>query len=203
MPDWRVQRAGTEDSPARRVQAGQPAEPPQQRQPKGPPSRDRCPAGWDADIWHLVLLFEQYARADEIELTAGRPVIYMEIDDLVSRYGCAAAGVPPGGPRLRAPEARHRHGGALLVHWPRAARRDRRPGADVGPEGRDHHGRVLVPHPGRACRRTTCASILAEYGQACLEHWKSLRIAKAIDEQPREPRQIMRRVTMPADSKEG
>lgn len=54
--------------------------------PKPPPDKDRCPAGWDSDTWHLVLLFEQYARADRIDLAAGRPVIYAELNDLVSRF---------------------------------------------------------------------------------------------------------------------
>ena len=187
----------------RGCRTGRPSRPLVQRQPKGPPSRDRCPAGWDADIWHLVLRFEQYARADKIELTAGRPVIYMEITDLVSRYGMRAQDVPPGGARLRAPAARHRHGGALLV--PLAAREARRPGgrADhLGPEGRDHHGRAVVPHHGRV-RRGPLPSVLRRVRPGSGKHWRSLRIVKSIDEQPKEPRRIMRRVTMPADSKEG
>ena len=111
------------------------------RKPKGPPSRDKCPAGWDADIWHLVLLFEQYARADDIELTAGRPVIYMEINDLVSRYGMR--------PQVFRQEVygceRRKLGTDMAAHcwyhWPPGKPcRAGGPGADVGPEGRDHPG---------------------------------------------------------------
>lgn len=53
---------------------------------KGPRDRDDCPAGWDADLWSLTLRFEQDARADRIDLKAGRPVIYSELADLVARH---------------------------------------------------------------------------------------------------------------------
>ena len=174
-----------------------------QRQPKGPPSRDRCPAGWDADIWHLVLLFEQYARADEIELTAGRPVIYMEINDLVSRYG-----MRPQVFRQEVHGCERRKLGTDMAahcwyHWP--------PGKPAEQEAREltwvQKAEIILAEFWSRIQNEHAADHLrqyfAEYGQACLAHWRSLRIAKAIDEQPREPRQIMRRVTMPADSEEG
>lgn len=50
-----------------------------QRAAKQPPDTDKCPNGWDQDIWHLVLVFEQKAREDEIVLAHGRPLLYAKL----------------------------------------------------------------------------------------------------------------------------
>ena len=56
--------------------------------------RDRCPRGWDEDIWHLVLLFGQKAERDQVYLRAGRPVIYSELDHRISESKIRAQKVP-------------------------------------------------------------------------------------------------------------
>jgi hypothetical protein len=164
---------------------------------KLPPSRDRCPAGWDADIWHLTLLFEQYARADDIELRAGRPVIYMEIDDLVTRYtmrgreyphevyGCSARFFPKD-------LASH-----CCLHWPPNAPGDQA----AGPLGWTQKVEVIMDEfwsriwDDRAVDHFR--QYFAEYGLMAVRHWANLRAAKEI-RQIRDDRDMMT-----ADSKEG
>ncbi len=190
--------------PQRPGYVNQPAKP---SGPKPPPSKDRRPAGWDKDIWHLTLLFEQYARADGIELKAGRPVIYMEIDDLVSRYkmrpeafrqevyGCGRRKLPAD------------MAARCWYHWP-----PDKPAEQVARElDWVQKAEIIMAEFWSRIQNDMALDHLrqfwAEYGSACLEHWRSLRIIKSIDEQPRKPREIMRRRkpgdTMQADSKEG
>jgi hypothetical protein len=52
-----------------------------------PPDRDRCPRGWDTDIWHLALVFESLAGDQDIKLRAGRPVIYSELAGRIKDSG--------------------------------------------------------------------------------------------------------------------
>lgn len=174
---------------------------------KPPPDRDRCPAGWDADIWHLALLFEQYARADKIELRAGRPVIYAEISALVDRYGMR--------------EGRYRHeirgcarrelpkdmADRCWFHWPpqETARQEARALTWVEMAEvilAEFWSRIWDAHALDHLRQH-----FGEYGTAAVEHWNSLRIVASIEDQPREPRQPVRRQrpgdTMADASKEG
>lgn len=46
--------------------------------------RDSCPAGWDRDIWDLVLFWEQ--KRDQYSHTGpGRPVIYAELKAVIGK----------------------------------------------------------------------------------------------------------------------
>ena len=166
------------------------------RQPKGPPSRDRCPAGWDADIWHLVLRFEQYARADKIELRAGRPVIYMEIDSLVRRFGLRDVRLHPEtygcDRRTLQPDMAAR----CWFHWP-----PHYPGSqqDYTEIGWVEVVEVIMAEfwsriwDDRAV--DFFGQYFSEYGAAMQKHWASLRMVKAADD--------IARAMMTADSKEG
>lgn len=67
------------------------------RTPSGgslPPDRDRCPRGWDTDIWFLALLFESLAEEQDIKLRAGRPVIYSELAGRIKDSGIRNMTVP-------------------------------------------------------------------------------------------------------------
>lgn len=66
----------------------------QTRPPTPPPDRDRCPRGWDEDIWKLALLFESLADEQDIKLRAGRPVIYSELDHRIKNSGIRTMEVP-------------------------------------------------------------------------------------------------------------
>jgi hypothetical protein len=177
-----------------------------------PPSLDGCPPDWDADVWNLVLLFEEYARADDIRLRAGRPVIYAEIDGLVTQWnmreksrsglykqevsGCTRRELSTG-------LAAH-----CWYHWP--------PGKTSRQEQlrvltwvqvveilmAELWSRVMDENALEHFRR-----YFAEYGLAMANHWKSLRIIREIASQPKQDRPVMRRRvpsgTMAVDSKEG
>lgn len=175
--------------------ANQPTAP---RQPKGPPGKDRCPAGWDEDIWSLALLFRQYARADGIELQQGPPVIYMEIDDLVTRYtmrgrtypqevyGCKARFFPTD-------LASH-----CWLHYPVSPPEDQKPGDLVW------HQKVEVIMAEFWSRVWDARALdhfrqhFAEYGLMAVRHWENLRAVRAVDDRRRHERAMMT-----ADSKEG
>lgn len=54
--------------------------------PKRRHDRNMCPAGWDADIWDLTLLWEQ--KREEYRYTGpGRPVIYTELEHIIRVSG--------------------------------------------------------------------------------------------------------------------
>jgi len=177
-----------------------------------PPDVDGCPAGWDASLWYLTLLFEKYARADGITLRAGRPVIYAEIDALVTQWNMrekAAKGQYK--QEVTGCERRklgHDMADRCWYHYP------------PGRSSRQEQHRVLAwPEVVEIIMAELWSRIMdehalgylrqffAEYGLAMAKHWRSLRIAREIDEQPKVERPVMRRRnpsdTMTADSKEG
>lgn len=61
---------------------------------KQPPDPDRCPSGWDENIWHLTLLFEQKAAEDEIQLAVRRPIIYSKLRKALETSGIPDIPVP-------------------------------------------------------------------------------------------------------------
>jgi hypothetical protein len=189
-----------------------PSQPPVQSAPgrvpaqpaaKQPFDRDRCPLGYDTDVWHLALLFEQYAHADQIELTTGRPVIYAEIFRLVERY------------RLRK---------QTFVQYAEACTRRKLPKSLA-----EHcwlHTRTEVRH--RAITWVEMVEVIMEefwsciqdahaldwfrqkfpeYGTMAVKHWASLSAIETINARPVQERAVMRRrtsgATMPDVSKEG
>jgi hypothetical protein len=168
-----------------------------------PPSPDDCPQDWDADIWHLTLRFQQYARADGIELRPGRHMIYAEIEALVSRYTMRGRMYPQ-----EVYGCERRHLGADMAarcwyHWP-----PDKPAEQVAGEidwvqkveiiMAEFWSRIWDDNAADGFRQH-----FAEYGRDAVRHWRSLRMVKAIDERPKQPRQIMRRAKMAADSEEG
>lgn len=182
-------------------------------QPSGPriPDRNRCPNGWDQQVWHLTLLFEQYADADGIRLRAGRPVIYAEVSDLVKRWNMREKS----GNGNYAQEvhgcARRELGDDVAArcwyHWPpkdpsRQARRVITWVEMTEVIMAELWSRVMDEYALDHFRQH-----FAEYGMECTRHWKSLQIIREIDARPKIGRPVMRRVvrggTMAADSKEG
>jgi hypothetical protein len=179
--------------------------------PKGPPDRNRCPAGWDADLWHLTLLFEQYARADRIELRAGRPVIYAELQDLASRYRLPQ----------QAKENHFRQEVAGCVRRHHAADRADRcwlhwPPNDPGQQRARYLTWVQMAEVIMAEFWSRVQDEFAldqfrqhfsEYGNDAWRHWRSLLMIRQISEQPKVRRPVMRRrtsgATMDDASKEG
>lgn len=51
------------------------------------PDLNRCPSGWNQDIWHLVLVFEQKAQEDQIVLAHGRPLLYSKLKQALETSG--------------------------------------------------------------------------------------------------------------------
>lgn len=179
---------------------------------RGPRDRNQCPAGWDAEVWHLTLLFEDYARADGIELRAGRPVIYAEINELVTRWNMREKSKN----RIYVQQvhgcARRELGEDMAercwYHWPPKAPAQQTQRALTWVEVveilmAELWSRIMDPNALDHFR-----SHFAEYGMAMGEHWKSLRIKRAIANQPKDhARPIVRRRvpsgTIAGDSKEG
>ena len=161
------------------------------------PDADACPAGWDEDIWHLVLLFEQYARADKIELRAGRPVIYMEIDGLVRRFGLRDVRLHPesyGCPRrlLGADMAAR-----CWFHYPPHAPDRQQDYTEIGwVEVVEVIMAEFWAHIWDDRAVDYFGQYFSEYGAAMQKHWRSLRMVKQADE-------IVARGNMQAGSKEG
>jgi len=175
--------------------------------PRQPFDRDRCPAGYDPDVWHLALRFEQSAKADGIELRAGRPVIYAEIDALVTHHGLRGKTY-----RHRADRCRKRFLSELLadhcwLHLPELERASRAE-ADITWAQmvevimREFWSRIWDEHALDHFRQH-----FQEYGQMALDHWRSLGIMQDIASQPPAPRVRRRRqeagVIMADASKEG
>jgi hypothetical protein len=178
-----------------------------------PPDPDTCPDKWDKDIWSLVLLFEKYARADEIELRAGRTRIYTEIDALVTHWDMRKKS----GSGLYVQEvsgcARRELGTDMAAHcwyhWPPGKPADQKQlkvltwVEVVEIIMAELWSRVMDEHALEHFRQH-----FAEYGLAMANHWKSLRIKREIASQPRDHvRPIVRRRvpsgTIAVDSKEG
>jgi hypothetical protein len=197
------------------IQAPRPAAPsvpaqPQQR--RGPRDRNQCPAGWDAEVWHLTLRFEDYARADGIELRAGRPIIYSEINDLVTRWNMREKSrnriyvqeVTGCGRRELGEDIAER----CWYHWPPKAPAQQTRRALTWVEVveiimAELWSRVMDENAVDHFR-----SHFAEYGLAMAQHWKSLRIKREIASRPQDAvRPIVRRRassgTIAGDSKEG
>lgn len=154
---------------------------------------DKCPDGADADLWHLMLTFQQYAVKYGIELRAGRPVIYAEFKRLADTRKMRAASFTQETYKCR---------GRALVYS-----RSRKPCFDLAefcwmhwpPDDPD------AQRPGRVTWAQKFEVIMAEfwsrlwdqyaldafvqhfneYGNAILKHWDSLRAIKAIDAQPK------------------
>lgn len=173
------------------------------------PDLDACPAGWDEDIWRLALLFERAARRDEIRLKAGRPVIYAGLADVVDRYKVR------GQVYLQEVYGCHRRempddlAARCWYHWPpkrsRLAEQTARELTWV-----EFMEVVMAEFWSRIWDEYALdyfGQYFAEYANGAWKHWKSLRILKAIADQPKPPRQVMRRrangATMAAASKEG
>lgn len=174
-----------------------------QRPARKPIDRNRCPAGWDENIWHLALLFEQSARADGIELRVGRPVIYAEINELVSRW--------------------HMRDKSFVQYADACTRRNL---PDDQAAKCWYHTRTDVRH--RAITWVEMVEVImaefwsriwdehaldyfrqyfAEFGRAAVKHWASLSAIEAINARPKQPRAVMQRkmtgATMQGVSKEG
>lgn len=175
---------------------------------KSPPDRDRCPAGYDADVWHLALRFRQYAQDDKIELVAGLPVVYAELDDIIGRYGMRQKGYDQevyGCDRRNLPDDYARR---CWYHFPPGAPGQQVTRAITWTEMTEiimaeFWSRIQDEHAAARFREH-----FVEYGMAAIRHWKSLRISKAIDEQPKDhARAVLRRRIgsgrMQSDSKEG
>lgn len=183
----------------------QPAQATETRRPR----RDeaQAPAGYDQDCWHLALLFRAGAQRDRIELAAKLPVICLEIDDLVTRYG------------IRGQTFRHETHGCTRREMPYylAARcwYHYPPMALSGHQAcvitwvqmveiviAEFWSRIQNEHALDYFRQS-----FAEYGQAAVKHWANLRVVKEIDSRPHVPREPMRRRqpagTMQDVSKEG
>lgn len=183
-------------------------EAPGPRPAKAPPDRDRCPAGWDASLWHLTLRFEQYAAADGITLRAGRPVIYAELSDLVGRwhlrdksfyqevFACSRRIVA-------ADRADH-----CWYHWPPQEPERQSAGELTWVEVveiimAEHWSRLQDGYALDAFRQNAHL-----YGRKMTDHWKSLRIKRAVASRPADgPHPVVRRRTpgdtIPVTSKEG
>jgi hypothetical protein len=183
---------------------------PRQQQVPGPrlPDRNRCPAGWDAELWHLTLLFEQYAHEDGIELRAGRPVIYAELAELVKRWHVKEKTYHQeitGCPRRELALDRADH---CWYHWPPKAveqqvARDLTWVEVVEIIMAEFWSRVQDEYALDQFRRD-----FRTYGLAMVKHWHSLRVKRSVAEsRVSVPRPVMRRRvpggTMPGTSKEG
>lgn len=181
--------------------------------PKGPPDRNRCPAGWDEDIWRLALMFERYAWADKISLKAGRPVIYAELASLVNDFEMRGRSTI-GSYRQEVYRCDERFHGADMASrcWRHFPPND--PGNQVAGDLTWYEmfevimasfwSRIQNEYALDAFRQH-----FREHGAAAVNHWKSLRILKGIDERykdaPRPP--MTRRAkpggSMPSATKEG
>ena len=176
-----------------------------QRQPDSPTTRasrrarpGRLPRRMGRGIWDLVLLFQEYARADH--RAEGRTFDHLRGDQ--------RPGVPLEDAREDVHPAHHgckrrelsTHGASTAGTTAAREPADRR-GDHLGPDGRGHHGRALVPGLGRA-RAGPLPPVLRRVRPGAVSTGGSLRIAQ-IDARPKHPRQIMRRATMPVVSKEG
>lgn len=173
-----------------------------------PPTPDGCPPGWDEDVWALSLRFRAYARHDGIELAAGLPVIYAEIEALVTRW------------QMRERAASHeyvqevdgctrRHLPADMAdrcwyHWP-----PHQVHAQVAREltwqqmiaiiMAEFWSRIQDPYA-----LSRLSQYFAEYGGEAVRHWRGLRAQRDIASQPRPERRIIRpRGSMQDVSKEG
>ena len=177
-----------------------------------PPDPDACPKNWDDTLWGLVLLFERYARADNIELRTNRSRIYTTIDELVTQWNMREKSDNGNYAQEVRGCARRELGEDMAercwYHWP--------PHDPAGQTKRvltwvemvevimaELWSRVMNEHALEHFREH-----FAEYGMACTRHWRSLRIIGEIADQPRDHvRPVMRRRipsgTMAADSKEG
>lgn len=170
---------------------------------KGPYDKSRCPAGWDADLWHLALLFEQYARADGIELRASRPIIYAEIAEMVTQYNMRRQDF-----RQEVHGCERRMLGADVAarcwyHWP-----PDRPADQVAGQITWVQKVEIIMAELWSCVQDEHAldrfrQRFPEYGRAAAKHWRSLSMIRQIDERPKQPRPVMRRAKMQADSEEG
>lgn len=161
------------------------------------PDKDRCPKGWDQDIWSLTLAFQQYALADRITLAAGRPIIYAELADLVASRDM----------RARAKAGRYRQAVRICgkrkldptladhcwLHHPPS-------GGDKWDEYLTWYQMVEVIMAEFWSRIWDEYALdhfrrhFREYGQLAMDHWSNLRVAQRAEE---------RRAMMAADSKEG
>lgn len=161
------------------------------------PDPDACPDKWDADIWRLTLLFQQYARADKIELRASRRFIYMEIDDLVTRYTMRGRTYPQevyGCKGRFIPEDMANH---CWLHHPVRPPEDQKPG-DLAWQQKvevimaEFWSRIWDEHALDHFRQH-----FAEYGLIAVRHWDNLRAARSADDRRHS------RGRMPVGSKEG
>lgn len=173
---------------------------------RGPLDRSARPPGWDADVWHLTLFFEQRAQADRIELRAGRHLVYAEIDDLVKRYGLRGKSV-----RQEIEGCRHRTDSSRLashcwLHWPPMQPAEQAAGVLTWVELVD----VVIAE--FWSRRWDTHALdhfrqhFAEYGQLAVKHWWNLTVAKNARANPAPPLPMRRRITgatMQDASKEG
>jgi hypothetical protein len=167
-----------------------------------------CPEGADPAVWDLALKFQQAAARDRIELAAGLPVIYMELNRIIDRYGIRDRTWHHD---MFGCKHREDHPGLASrcwYHWPPY---------DPGKQEAcvitwtqmievifaEFWSRIHDAHALDQLRQS-----FAEYGEAALAHWFSCRVSRDISEQPPKPR--VRRVrqerpagTMADASKEG
>ena len=172
-----------------------------------PPVLDKCPDNWDADTWKLTLLFEQRAQEAKIELAASRNFIYAEIDDLVTRHGIRKQIFHHEVHGCTRREMPYFLAARCWYHYP--------PFDLTGHEAcevnwvqmveiiiAEFWSRIQNEHALDHFRQ-----YFAEYGQAAVKHWNSLRVLRDIAETPKvEPAPRRRRAqgaTMADASKEG
>lgn len=165
--------------------------------------RDQCPVGWDTDLWHLTLLFDQAAQVDGIELRTGRALIYREIEHLVDQW------------HLRTKTFVQYADGCERRHLPddQAAKCWFHTRADVRQREitwvemvevimAEFWSRIWNEHALDSFRQQ-----FADYGRKAVQHWRSLSVVEAIDARPKTEPVVMRRrtsgATMPGGSKEG
>lgn len=191
--------------PGSRPYVNQPAQATETRRPR----RDeaQAPAGYDQDCWHLALLFRAGAQRDRIELAAKLPVICLEIDDLVTRYGIRGQTF-----RHVAEGCQHRETPYYLAircwyHYPPMALSGHESGVITWVQMveiiiAEFWSRIQNEHALDYFRQS-----FGEYGQAAVRHWANLRVVNEIAARPHVRRGPMRRRqpagTMQAASKEG
>ena len=174
---------------------------------RGPRDRDECPAGWDAGVWHLARLFRDGAQSAGIELVKGLPVIYGEIDDLVTRYGIRKQTFHHEVHGCQRRELPYFLAARCWYHYPPMATSGHVESVITWVQMveiiiAEFWSRIQNEHALDHFRQ-----YFAEYGQAAVKHWNSLRVLRDIAETPKvEPAPRRRRAqgaTMADASKEG
>jgi hypothetical protein len=158
-----------------------------------PVDPDAPPAGRDTDLWHLALLFRQGAQDADIELAKSLPVIYGEIDDLVTRYGIRRQTFHHEVHGCKRRELPYFLANRCWYHYPPTATSGHAASVITWVQMveiiiAEFWSRIQDEHALDQFRQT-----FAEYGRAAVKHWNSLRVIKDIDSTPRAAPPPMRR----------